>query len=186
MARDLGGFTTVADRKEARRVALVTGGVVFGIGGGATLRLGRFDLFLASIALGVAAFFVHRAIAMRRMRKGTLDVVDDDELGVVLTLKRDGPGVRVPLSRAQIVGRTRTLATVGAVRFQIAVTWEGGAFVANLAIPFRADAGDVEGVLPAQYDLDRTASRALDALSYEVLELQGGAPKPIAVTPPVS
>ena len=47
------------------------------------------------------------------------------------------------------------------------VAWDDRSIVGNLAIPFRAAEGDIEGVLPADYDLDRTASRAFDALSYE-------------------
>lgn len=168
----LGGFTTVADRKEAKRAATFSGGLVFAVGAAVTLRLGRFDLFVAAAALALVVYFVHRRVALSRMRKGSLDVVDDPELGVVLTLRRDGPGARVPLSQAKIVGRTRTLATVGPVRFQIEIAWENKRIVCNLATPFRAGEGDVEGVLPAQFDLDRTASRALDALSYEVKEMR--------------
>jgi hypothetical protein len=89
----------------------------------------------------------------------------------VLTLRRDGPGVRVPLSKATLVGRGRTLATVGLVRLQIEVKWDDRSICCNLAVPVRAAQGDVDGIVPAQYDLDRTASRALDALSYEVKEM---------------
>jgi len=171
MARDLGGFTTVADRKEARRAAIFSGGLVFAICAAVTLRLSRFDLFVGGAMLAAVVFIVHRRLATSRMRKGTVDVVDDAELGVTLVLRRDGPGARIPLEKAQIVGRTRTLATVGPVRFQIEVKWDDKSIVCNLAIPFRAGEGDVEGILPAQFDLDRIASRALDALSYEVKEL---------------
>jgi hypothetical protein len=56
---------------------------------------------------------------------------------------------------------------------QIEVTWEGRSICCNLAVPMRPADTDVEGIAPAQYDLDRTASRALDALSYEVKEMKG-------------
>jgi hypothetical protein len=171
VARDLGGFTTVADRKTAGRAATLSGGLVAAAGAAAALRLGNYPMFLGVIAVALVVYFVHRRVALSRMRKGTLDVEDDAELGVVLTLRRDGPGVRVPLSKATMIGRGRKLATVGLVRLQIEVTWEGRSICCNLAVPVRPAEGDVEGIAPAQYDLDRTASRALDALSYEVKEL---------------
>ena len=171
MSRDLGGFTTVADRKVAKRAATFSGGLVFAAGAAASLRLGNYTMFLGVIALALVVYFVHRRVALSRMRKGSLDVEDDKELGVVLTLRRDGPGVRVPLSKATLIGRGRKLATVGLVREQIEVRWGEVTICCNLAVPMRPAEGDVEGIAPAQYDLDRTASRALDALSYEVKEL---------------
>ena len=167
MARDLGGYTTLADRKEAARVAFISGGLVFAIGAAASLRLGQFLWMPIALFWAFAVYFAHRRFAMKRAPKGTVDLVDDDELGVMLVLHRKGPGLRIPLDRATIRGRTRTLATVGPVRLQIEVKWGEQSIVGNLAIPFRAAEGDIEGVLPADYDLDRTASRAFDALSYE-------------------
>ena len=177
MAKELGTFTTVSDRKEASRVASLTGGVVATAGAAFSLRIGRWELLIASLIAGVVVYFVHRRIAMARTKRGVVDIVDDDELGVTLVLARSGPGVRVPLTRATIVGRTRTLASAGPVRLQIEIRWETGAIVANLAIPFRGAEGDVEGVLPADYDLDRLASRAFDALSYEAKAGAGLAPE---------
>jgi hypothetical protein len=171
MARDLGGFTTVADRREAKRAATFTGGLVLAVGAAVALRLGHYPLFVGVIALAAVVYFVHRRVALARMRKGSLDVEDDKDLGVVLTLRRDGPGVKVPLAQATMIGRGRKLATVGLVRLQIEVVWEGRSICCNLAVPVRPAEGDIEGIAPAQYDLDRTASRALDALSYEVKEL---------------
>ena len=167
MARDLGGYTTLADRKEAGRIAFLSGGLVFAIGAAASLRLGQFLWLVVSLVWAFIVYFTHRRFAMARAPKGMVDLVDDDEQGVVLVLKRKGPGLRIPLEGAVIRGRTRTLATVGPVRLQVEVKWGERSIVGNLAIPFRAAEGDVEGVLPADYDLDRTASRAFDALSYE-------------------
>jgi len=171
MGRDLGGFTTVADRAKAKGEAALGAGVLFVAGAAAALRLGRYPILLAAAAIALVVYLVHRRVVLRRLKTGVVDVVDDAELGVVLVLRRDGPGVRVPLSKATLVGRGRVLATVGLVRLQIEAKWDEGSVVCNLAIPFRAGPDDVEGILPAQYDLDRTASRALDALSYEVKEL---------------
>ena len=170
MIRGLGGFTTVADRKHARRVALTSGLLLFAIGAGASLRLGNFYGFLASAVAGALAFAVHRQLAIARAPKGTLDLEDDSRVGVVLTLRRGGDLLfRVPLKQAKIVGRTRAM-RVGAVRFQLQVQWDDGVFVGSLAVPFRGATDDVEGVLPTTIDLDRMASRALDALSYEIAE----------------
>jgi hypothetical protein len=167
LVRDLGGYTTLADRKEAARVAFISGGLVFAIGAAASLRLGQFMWTPIALVWAFIVYFMHRRFAMKRAPKGTVDLVDDDEQGVMLVLHRKGPGLRIPLSQAIIRGRTRTLATVGPVRMQIEVKWGERSVVGNLAIPFRAAEGDVEGVLPADYDLDRIASRAFDALSYE-------------------
>ena len=167
MSRELGTFTTLSDRKEASRVATISGGVIATAGVAYSLRIGRWELFVASLIAGLIVYFAHRRFAMSRAARGHVDIVDDDELGVTLVLSRSGPGVRIPLSRATIIGRTRTLSSVGPVRLQIEIRWENRGIVANLAIPFRGAEGDIEGVLPADYDLDRLASRTFDALSYE-------------------
>jgi hypothetical protein len=168
----------VHDRKRAKNAALTTGAVVFAAGAGASLRLGHYRWFLASILLGVVAYFVQRRVATARAPKGVLDLEDDSRLGVMLTLRRRGHTLyRVPLKEATIIGRTRTL-SVGAVRMQIEVRWPDGVFVASLAVPFRGAPFDEEGVLPSTIDLDRTASRALDALSYEVAEQASPSPTP--------
>ncbi len=167
MARDLGGFTTASDRKKARNAAFTSAAVMFAAGAAASLRLGRYLWFLGSLALAMVTYFLHRRIAMSRAPKGVIDLEDDARLGVMLTLRRRGHTMyRVPLQQATIVGRTRQL-SVGPVRLQIEVRWPEGSFVASLAVPFRGAKGDMEGVLPTNIDLDRTGSRALDALSYE-------------------
>ena len=168
MARDLGGYTTLADRKRARGSAMTSAAVLFAAAAAVTLRLGRHELFLAAGALALLVYFIHQRIAMARTPRGVIDLEDDAQEGVVLVLRRRGVGTRIPLARARMVGRTRTLTTVGPVRLQIEVTWDDKSMVATLAVPFRGGEGDVEGVLPTNVDLDRTASRALDALSYEL------------------
>jgi len=45
--------------------------------------------------------------------------------------------------------------------------------VGSLAVPFRGGPTDIEGVLPTTIDLDRMASRALDAPVYEITEKTG-------------
>ena len=170
MSRDLGGFTTVQDRTRAKSAALTSALVLFAAGAAFSLRLGYYRWFLASIVTSIATYFVHRKIAIARAAKGVVDLEDDSRQGVMLTLRRRGHTLyRVPLKDAKLVGRTRAM-SVGAVRLQMEVRWPDGSFVAALAVPFRGAKGDEDGVLPSTIDLDRTASRALDALSYEVAE----------------
>ncbi|GAC1573667.1 MAG: hypothetical protein NVS3B20_24460 [Polyangiales bacterium] len=168
MIRDLGGFTTAADRRHARTVGFTSGVVVFAIGAAVSLRLAHFYLFAASIVAGLIASALHRRFALSRTPKGVIDLEDDARLGVVLSLRRREHTLhRVPLKHAKFIGRTRKLG-VGPVRLQIEVRWDESSLVAALAIPFRGAIFDVDGVLPSAIDLDRTASRAFDALSYEV------------------
>jgi hypothetical protein len=170
--RELGTFLVVTDVRRANGAAVTTAALAFAALAGAALALGKGILWVVALVLGPATFFFTRSRARARLPRGRVELEEDARLGQVLTMRRVEVALhRVPLAKARVLGRTLALGDGTFARTQVAVLWDEGAFAAKLAVPFQAAPADVEGQLPAVYELDRDASRALDALSYDIRSL---------------
>ena len=165
---ELGTFLVVTDVKRANGAALTVAAIVFAITAGAAFALGRGLLWALAVLLAGVAWALARRRARSLLPVGRVELDDDPRLGPMLTMRRlDAALHRVPLREAKVLGRTLALGGGAFARVQIAVLFGEGAFAVDLAVPFQPAKEDVEGRLPAVYELDRKASRAFDALSYE-------------------
>ncbi len=165
---ELGTFLVVTDVKRANGVALTVAAAVFAIAAGAAFALSWGMLWVVAIVLAGLAWALARRRARSLLPVGRVELDDDPRLGPVLTMRRLELALhRVPLREAKVLGRTLALGGGDFARVQIAVLFDAGAFAVDLAVPFQPAPGDTEGRLPAVYELDRKASRAFDALSYE-------------------
>lgn len=170
--RELGTFLVVTDVKRANGAAVTAAALAFAASGGAAFALSRSILWVVAVVLAPLTWAFTRSRARARLPQGRVEIEEDPRLGPVLTMRRlDVALHRVPLRNARVLGRSLALGDGTFARVQIAVLWDEGAFAAKLAVPFQAAPADVEGSLPAVYELDRTASRAFDALSYDASRL---------------
>jgi hypothetical protein len=175
MPTDLGTFTPVAEIRRGVAGAFFFALLAFAAFGGAGLAVGRWSIGLLAPVAATAVFLIDRR---RRRRAVAAGIVELDREELVL---RRGDRVlhRLRLRDARFVGRTQSAGSERA-RLQIVVIAGERAIVAHLAVAFRAADGDEDGLLPATIELDRKASRAFDALSYERPERRAGAVRPTA------
>lgn len=182
----LGQFYRVVDQRRAARGALRYGLGAFALIG-IVAGVGRAWLFLiAALLAGVAVYYGARRLLLRRLTPGQVMLRSAGKRRLLVLLYDGRILHRVPLDRARARGRKQLLPSVGEVRLQISLGWpqeirpatasddgldepsDAGALIANLAVGYKPAADDQHGLLAASIELDRAASRAFDALSYEL------------------